>query len=75
ETLLRVPGLGTKVVTKILQTRRHRRMRLEDVGRLCQSIAKLRPFIIAEGWSPGALTDKAGLRGQIVQSCEQLALF
>ncbi|RUW95565.1 radical SAM protein, partial [Mesorhizobium sp. M8A.F.Ca.ET.023.01.1.1] len=48
---------------------------LEDVGRLCQSIAKLRPFIIAEGWSPGALTDKAGLRGQIVQSCEQLALF
>ncbi|TJX09259.1 MAG: radical SAM protein, partial [Mesorhizobium sp.] len=50
-------------------------LRLEDVGRLCHSIAKLRPFIIAEGWSPGALTDKAGLRGQIMQSCEQLALF
>ncbi|RVB27511.1 radical SAM protein, partial [Mesorhizobium sp. M7A.F.Ca.CA.004.05.1.1] len=75
EALLRVPGLGTKVVAKILETRRHRRMRLEDVGRVCQSIAKLRPFIIAEGWSPGALTDKAGLRDRIAPSCEQLSLF
>ena len=75
EALLRVPGLGTKVVAKILETRRHRRMRLEDVGRICQSIAKLRPFIIAEGWSPGAVTDKTGLRDTIVRSCEQLSLF
>ncbi|RUX79990.1 radical SAM protein, partial [Mesorhizobium sp. M7A.F.Ca.CA.004.08.1.1] len=65
----------TKAVAKILETRRHRRMRLEDVGRVCQSIAKLRPFIIAEGWSPGALTDKAGLRDRIAPSCEQLSLF
>ncbi|RUU08637.1 biotin synthase, partial [Mesorhizobium sp. M7A.T.Ca.TU.009.01.3.2] len=35
----------------------------------------LRPFIIAEGWSPGALTDKAGLRDKIAHSCEQLSLF
>ena len=70
-----MPGLGTKVVARILETRRHRRMRLEDVGRICQSIAKLRPFIIAEGWSPGAVTDKTGLRDTIVRSCEQLSLF
>ncbi len=75
EMLLRVPGLGTKVVDRILQTRRHRRLRLEDVGRLAKSIAKLRPFIIAEGWSPGGMTDKAALRQTIVQSCEQLSLF
>lgn len=75
EMLLRVPGLGTKVVDRILQTRRHRRLRLEDVGRVAKSIAKLRPFIIAEGWSPGAMTDKAALRQTIVRSCEQLALF
>lgn len=75
EMLLRVPGLGTKVVDRILQTRRHRRLRLEDVGRLAKSIAKLRPFIVAEGWSPGAMTDKAALRQTIVRSCEQLALF
>ncbi|TPI11739.1 putative DNA modification/repair radical SAM protein [Mesorhizobium sp. B4-1-3] len=75
ETLLRVPGLGTKVIDRIIETRRHRRLRLEDVGRLCHSVAKLRPFIIAEGWSPGALTDKAGLRQVIARSCEQLSLF
>jgi putative DNA modification/repair radical SAM protein len=75
EMLLRVPGLGTKVVDRILQTRRHRRLRLEDVGRVAKSIAKLRPFIVAEGWSPGAMTDKAALRQTIVRSCEQLALF
>ncbi|HEV2502095.1 MAG TPA: putative DNA modification/repair radical SAM protein [Mesorhizobium sp.] len=75
EVLLRVPGLGEKVVTRIVETRRHRRLRLEDVGRLCHSIAKVRPFIVAQGWSPGALTDQPALRDKIVSSCEQLSLF
>ncbi|TIR97958.1 MAG: biotin synthase, partial [Mesorhizobium sp.] len=35
----------------------------------------VRPFITAEGWSPGALTDKSGLRQIITGSCEQLSLF
>ncbi|TPJ56682.1 putative DNA modification/repair radical SAM protein [Mesorhizobium sp. B2-7-1] len=75
EALLRVPGLGSRVIDRIIETRRHRRLRLEDVGRICHSVAKVRPFIIAEGWSPGALTDKAGLRQVITRSCEQLSLF
>jgi putative DNA modification/repair radical SAM protein len=75
EALLRVPGLGARVVDRILETRRHRRLRLEDVGRLCRSVAKVRPFIVAEGWSPGGLTDQATLREKIVSSCEQLSLF
>lgn len=75
EMLLRVPGLGTKVVKRILETRRHRRLRLEDVGRLCHSIAKLRPFIVAEGWSPGGLTDKVALREIIARPNRQLSLF
>ncbi|CAM5378688.1 hypothetical protein MAUB1S_06471 [Mycolicibacterium aubagnense] len=75
EMLLRVPGLGEKVVTRIVETRRHRRLRLEDLGRLCHSIAKVRPFIIAQGWSPGALTDQTALREKVVSSCEQLSLF
>src|SRR5690606_19203490 len=66
EMLLRVPGLGAKAVNRIVQTRRHRRLRLEDVGRLCQSIAKVRPFITAEGWSPGGQTDQLFLREKIV---------
>ena len=36
---------------------RHRRLRLDDVGRLTVSIAKLRPFLIAADWRPVALAD------------------
>ncbi len=75
EALLRVPGLGTKVVKRILETRKHRRLRLEDVGRLCQSIARVRPFIVAEGWSPGGLTDCAGLQARVAPEPRQLSLF
>jgi putative DNA modification/repair radical SAM protein len=75
EALLRVPGLGAKVVTRIVETRRYCRLRIEDIGRLCQSIAKVRPFIVADGWSPGGLTDTPTLRQKILSSCEQLSLF
>ncbi|WP_406872539.1 putative DNA modification/repair radical SAM protein [Aminobacter sp. P9b] len=75
ETLLRIPGLGTRVVKRILETRRFQRLRLEDIGRLCQSIAKVRPFIVAEGWSPGASTDAARLRETVAPQPRQLALF
>lgn len=75
ESLLRIPGLGTKAVKRILQTRRYRRLRLEDVGRVCASIAKVRPFIVAEGWSPGGLLDHDRLRDKLTSQPEQLALF
>jgi putative DNA modification/repair radical SAM protein len=75
EALLRVPGLGAKVVGRLLSTRRHRRLRLEDVGRLCQSIAKVRPFIVAEGWSPGGTTDAEHLRARLAPKPAQLSLF
>ena len=52
-------GSARRRSDRILQTRRYRRLRLEDVGRLCASIAKVRPFIVAEGWSPGEL-DRPG---------------
>ena len=75
EALLRIPGLGVKGVARILQTRRYRRLRLEDVGRLCQSISKVRPFIVAQGWSPGGLTDLSALRAKLAPPAEQLSLF
>lgn len=40
EALLRVPGFGTKTVTSILSTRRFKRLRLEDIGRLGVSLKK-----------------------------------
>ena len=49
--LLRIPGLGVKAVNRILASRRHRRLRLDDVARLTTSIKKLRPFLIASDLS------------------------
>ncbi|HEV7253319.1 MAG TPA: putative DNA modification/repair radical SAM protein [Mesorhizobium sp.] len=75
EALLRVPGLGVKSVDRIISSRRFRSLRLEDVGRLCASIGKVRPFIVAENWSPGGLTDSAKLRQKLTPAPEQLSLF
>ena len=75
EMLLRVPGLGTKAVQRILSSRRWRKLRLEDVGRVTLSIAKVRPFISTADWSPTLLTDRADLRTLIAPREQQLELF
>jgi len=75
EQLLRVPGLGTKAVARILAARRHRSLRLEDVARLTASIAKVRPFICTLDWRPTRLTDRADLRRLLAPRQEQLELF
>ncbi|WP_114389518.1 putative DNA modification/repair radical SAM protein [Notoacmeibacter marinus] len=75
EMLLRIPGLGTKAVAKILQVRRYRTLRLEDVGAIVQSIQKIRPFITAAGWSPGGLTETENLRARLTPQPQQLSLF
>jgi putative DNA modification/repair radical SAM protein len=73
--LLRVPGLGTKAVARILSARRWRRLHLADVGRITASIAKVRPFIVAEDWRPVALSDKADIRSLVAPKVEQMELF
>lgn len=73
--LWRVPGLGTKAVDAIIKARRWRRLRLEDIGRLTVSITKIRPFITAEGWTPGALTDMEHLRASVAPKVHQFELF
>jgi putative DNA modification/repair radical SAM protein len=75
ETLLRVPGLGVKAVDKLLKSRRWRRLRLEDVARLTATIAKVRPFIVADGWRPTLLTDRADLGAWLKPAEKQLELF
>jgi putative DNA modification/repair radical SAM protein len=74
EALLRVPGLGTKAVDRIVKARRYTRLRLEDVGRLTVSIAKVRAFLVAADWTPKAL-DRLDLRQRIVRPANQLELF
>ncbi|WP_421937846.1 putative DNA modification/repair radical SAM protein [Phenylobacterium sp.] len=73
ETLLRVPGLGVKVVDRIIGTRRHTRLTLAYVGRLSRRVNTLKPFLVCADWSPGALTDRADLRARLEP--RQLDLF
>jgi putative DNA modification/repair radical SAM protein len=75
ERLLRVPGLGVKAVDRILQVRRFKRLELADIRRLSRGIDKLKPFLVAADWSPGALTDRADLRQRMTPGPEQLELF
>ncbi len=75
DQLLRVPGLGTRAVKRILQTRRWRMLRLDDVARLTVSIAKVRPFIVTTDWRPTLLTDRDDLRSLVRPKHRQLDLF
>ncbi|MBU2339661.1 MAG: putative DNA modification/repair radical SAM protein [Alphaproteobacteria bacterium] len=75
EQLLRVPGLGVKAVNRIVASRRHRTLRLDDVAKLTVSIAKVRPFICTVDWRPVTLTDRADLRALLAPRREQLELF
>jgi putative DNA modification/repair radical SAM protein len=75
EALLRVPGLGVRAVQRIIASRRHRSMRLDDVAKLTVSISKVRPFIVTADWRPLLLTDRADLRTLLAPRTEQLELF
>lgn len=76
EALLRVPGLGVRAVNALLAARRQRRLRLEDVGRLTVSLAKVRPFIVTADWRPTLLVDRADLRSRLAPpKAQQLELF
>ncbi|MWD28345.1 putative DNA modification/repair radical SAM protein [Aquicoccus sp. SCR17] len=75
ETLLRIPGFGTRTVQRILATRRHRTLRYEDLARMGANLKNARPFISLPGWSPRGLTDTADLRARFAPAPEQLSLF
>ena len=75
EALLRVPGLGTKTVKLLLQARRQRNIRLEDLKRLGVPVRRTAQFVVAEGHLPAAL-DKLDLPARVRPAKpQQLALF
>ena len=74
EALLRIPGLGVKAVNAILAARRLRALRLDDIGRLTVSIAKVRPFLVAADWRPVRLADADVVR-HATPPAAQLDLF
>jgi putative DNA modification/repair radical SAM protein len=75
EVLLRVPGFGTKSVTRMLSSRRWRRLRLEDIARLCRGARTSMPFIVTEDWQPGGALDRLDLRARLAPPATQGDLF
>jgi putative DNA modification/repair radical SAM protein len=75
EMLLRVPGLGVRAVDRIIEARRHTRLRLEDVARVSAGLKRVRPFIIAADWRPTAEIDRIDLRQRLAPRPEQMSLF
>lgn len=73
EALLRVPGLGPRAVKRILEARKVKRLRLDDVAKLTNSIKASRPFLIAADWRPVAQADAEISRPRIEPA--QLDLF
>ncbi len=74
ESLLRVPGLGVKTVDRLLLARRHRLLRLEDLGRLRLPLGKISPFIVAADHQPRGTLDSTLLVSRLVKPA-QLALL
>ncbi|TDK23818.1 putative DNA modification/repair radical SAM protein [Luteimonas aestuarii] len=76
ETLLRVPGLGVRNVARILASRRHARLRLDDLTRLRAPLVKLLPFISVLDHHPRQrLDDPARLRAELAPKPRQADLF
>lgn len=65
EMLLRVPGLGTRAVDKIVSARRHARLRAEDVQRLTRAFKRAAPFLVTGDHHPARLIDRTDLRQRL----------
>ena len=75
ELLLRVPGLGVRSVQRLVQARRVRRLRLDDLARLRVPLAKVMPFVSVAGHHPGASLDAASLAARLRPPPVQASLF
>ena len=74
--LLRIPGFGVRVVSRILSSRRHRRLRFADLRVLGAVLKRARHFIVTADYSPiqGQHSSEL-LRTNLLQAGGQQSLF
>ena len=76
EMLLRVPGLGTTSVKRLLQARRVRTLRIDDLSRLRVTLKNVLPFITVPGHGAhGTHLDAADLAARLRPQPRQQSLF
>jgi predicted DNA-binding helix-hairpin-helix protein len=74
DLLLRIPGLGKRAVDQIIASRRHHRLRMDDIRRLSPGFKRALPFIITADHRPTRDSDRLDLKSRLKQP-EQLNLF
>jgi len=66
EMLLRIPGIGVRGAKRIIQARRHRSIRFEDLKRLNISLKRAKYFITCNGaYAQGVIFDPASIYNQL----------
>lgn len=74
--LLRVPGLGIKSVNGILQMRKFRKVRLEDLVAMRAGVKKAMPFVVCTNHHPSpTVLDSVKLRARYTPPAQQLSLL
>jgi putative DNA modification/repair radical SAM protein len=75
DELLRIPGLGTKTIDRLILARGHRTLRLDDLTRLAGSVRRARPFVVTADHRPTREIDRIDLRASLAPRPKQLSLF
>ena len=75
EMLLRVPGLGVRSVQRLLQTRRTRQLRVDDLSRLKVPLKNVLPFITVPGAAARNGLDDEHLAARLRSRPEQQSLM
>ncbi len=76
EMLLRVPGMGTRNVARVVTSRRHGALRVADLARLRVPMKKVLPFVSLLDHHPRKrLDDPLRLRAQLAPKPRQIGLF
>jgi putative DNA modification/repair radical SAM protein len=74
--LLRVPGLGVRVVNRILSTRRHRRLRFADLKAMGASLRRAKFFLVTADYRPAEDAQASErLRSRLTGGAVQQELF
>ncbi|MES2993622.1 MAG: putative DNA modification/repair radical SAM protein [Pseudomonadota bacterium] len=75
EMLLRVPGLGVTSVKRLLQARRGRALRMDDLSRLNVPLRQVLPFVTLPGHGSARGLDDADLAARLRPKPQQQSLF
>ena len=71
-----MPGIGVLSAKRLVELRRHKRIRYEDVTRLRCALDKARPFIVTQDYRPQLQESESHrLRRQLSETPAQMALW